>query len=129
MSTTTYGWLVLALPLLGTLVIALGYRQLEALPGRAAGWIATLAIFLAFLAAIGALISLQGHAPAHRQLVSSLWNYAVTVGIDARLSILVDPLSVYMILVVTGVSTLIHLYSISYMEEDRGDSRFFCYLN
>ena len=39
-----------------------------------------------------------------------------TVGVDAQLSILVDPLSVFMILVVTGVSTLIHLYSVSYMD-------------
>src|SRR5271167_301671 len=126
MSTTTYGWLVLAFPLLGTLVTAFGFRVL---PGRSAGWIATGAIFLAFLAALGALISLQGHSPAHRELVSSLWNYAVTVGINAQMSILVDPLSVFMILVVTGVSTMIHLYSISYMDEDRGYTRFFSYLN
>jgi len=128
MATTTYGWLVLAFPLLGTLVIALSYLR-GAIPARAAGWIATGAIFLSFLAAIGALISLQGHSPEHRQLVSSLWNYASTVGIDAQMSILVDPLSVYMILVVSGVSTLIHLYSISYLEEDSGYRRFFCYLN
>jgi len=126
MSTTTYGWLVLAFPLAGTLVTALGFRTWR---GRAAGWIATGAIFLAFLAALGALISLQGHSPQHRELVSSLWNYAVTVGIDARMSILVDPLSVYMILVVTGISTLIHLYSVSYMDKDRGFVRFFSYLN
>jgi len=129
MSTTTYGWLVLAFPLLGTLLIALGYRRLQALPARTAGWIATGAIFLAFLAAVGALISLQGHSPEHRQLVSSLWNYAYTAGINAQMSILVDPLSVFMILVVTGVSTLIHLYSISYMDEDAGFKRFFAYLN
>ncbi len=126
MSTTTYGWLVLLFPLLGTLVIGLGFRTL---PGRSTGWIATGAIFLSFLAALGALITLQGHSPEHRQLVSSLWNYASTVGVDAQLSILVDPLSVFMILVVTGVSTLIHLYSISYMEGDRGFARFFAYLN
>ncbi len=126
MTTTTYGWLVLAFPLAGTLVTALGFRTWR---GRAAGWIATGAILLAFLAAIGALISLQGHSPQHRELVSSLWNYAVTVGIDGRMSILVDPLSVYMILVVTGISTLIHLYSISYMDKDRGFVRYFSYLN
>jgi NADH-quinone oxidoreductase subunit L len=126
MSTTTYGWLVLLFPLLGMLVTALGFR---ALPGRSAGWIGTGAIFLAFLAAVGALISLQGHAPAHRQLVSSLWDYASTAGIDAQMSILLDPLSVFMILVVTGVSTLIHLYSISYMQGDRGFARYFSYLN
>jgi NADH-quinone oxidoreductase subunit L len=128
-STTAYGWLVLAFPLLGTLVLALGYRRLETLPARTAGWIGTGAIFLAFLAAVGALISLQNHAPAHRQLVSSLWNYAYTVGINAQMSILVDPLSVFMILTVTGVSAMIHLYSISYMDEDRGFTRFFAYLN
>ena len=129
MSTTTYGWLVLAFPLLGTLVLALGHRRLQSLPPRSAGWIGTGAIFLAFLAAIGALISLQNHSPEHRQLVSSLWNYAYTVGIDGQMSILVDPLSVFMILVVTGVSAMIHLYSISYMDEDRGFTRFFSYLN
>jgi NADH-quinone oxidoreductase subunit L len=126
MSATTYGWLVLLFPLLGTLAIGVGFRKL---PGRSTGWIATGAIFLSFLAAVGALISLQGHSPGHRQLVSSLWNYASTVGVDAQMSILVDPLSVFMILVVTGVSTLIHLYSISYMEGDRGFARYFSYLN
>jgi NADH-quinone oxidoreductase subunit L len=126
MTQTTYGWLVLAFPLLGTLITGLGYRKL---PGRSAGWIATGAIFLAFLAALGALIKMQGLDPSHRQAVSSLWSYASTVGVDAQMSILVDPLSVFMILVVTGVSTLIHLYSISYMTEDRGFARYFAYLN
>src|ERR1700760_3503890 len=124
--TPTYGWLVLAFPRGGTLTVAFGYRVL---PGRSAGWIGTGAIFLAFLAALGALISLQGLAPEHRQAVSALWNYASTVGVDAQLSILVDPLSVFMILIVSGVSTLIHLYSISYMTEDRGFARYFAYLN
>jgi len=129
MGATTYGWLVLAFPLAGMLVISLGYRRLQAISPLAAGWVGTAAIFLAFLAALGALISLQGLAPAHRELSSSLWNYASTVGIDAQASILVDPLSVYMILVVTGISTLIHLYSVSYMEGDRGFARYFAYLN
>jgi NADH-quinone oxidoreductase subunit L len=126
MSTTTYGWLVLLFPLLGTIVLALGFRSLS---DRAAGWIGTSAILLAFLAALGALISLEGHSASHRQLVSSLWTYASTVGIDARMSILVDPLSVFMILIVTGVSSTIHLYSIAYMDRDRGFVRFFAYLN
>src|ERR1700730_8363402 len=126
MSATTYGWLVLLFPLLGTLTIAFGYRIL---PGRSAGWIGTGAIFLAFIAALGALAEIQGLSPAHRQLTSSLWDYANTVGVDARMSILVDPLSVFMILIVSGVSTLIHLYSISYMDKDRGFNRYFAYLN
>ena len=69
------------------------------------------------------------HSPDHRQFTSSLWDYDVSVGVDAKLSILVDPLSVFMALIVSGVSTLIHLYSVSYMTSDRGDSRYFAYLN
>ncbi len=125
MSPTTFGWLVLAFPLLGSIVIGLGYRRL----GAAAGWIGTLAIALAFAAAIGALIALLGRTPTHREVTSSLWNYAVSSGVDAKLSILVDPLSLFMALVVTGVSTLIHLYSVSYMASDRGFARYFSYLN
>src|SRR5438477_1797369 len=123
-SANTYAWLVLLFPLVGMLVIALGFRQLPSLSPRAAGWIGTGAIFLAFLAAVGALIALQSHSPAQRHVASTLWDYAVTAGVDARVSILVDPLSVFMILVVTGVSTLIHLYSVSYMEGDRGYARY-----
>ncbi|HEU0317555.1 MAG TPA: NADH-quinone oxidoreductase subunit L, partial [Solirubrobacteraceae bacterium] len=52
-----------------------------------------------------------------------------TAGVDARLTILVDPLSVLMICVVSGVSTLIHLYSVAYLASDRGYVRFFAYLN
>jgi NADH-quinone oxidoreductase subunit L len=126
MSTTTFGWLVLAFPLLGTVVIGAGFKRL---PGRTAGWIGTGAIALAFVAALATLVSLQGHAAEHRQLVCTLWDYASTVGVDAQMSILVDPLSVFMILVVTGVSATIHLYSVSYMDEDRSENRFFAYLN
>jgi NADH-quinone oxidoreductase subunit L len=126
MSATTYGWLALAFPLAGTLTIGFGFREL---PGRSAGWIGTATIFLAFLAAIGALLTLQSHGASHRQVTSSLWDYASTVGIDARMSILVDPLSVFMALVVAGVSSTIHLYSVSYLDSDRGYARYFAYMN
>ena len=126
MSTTTWGWLILLFPLLGTIVISLGWRAWR---GTAAGWIASLAIALAFAAAIGALISLLGHNPSHRQLTSSIWHYDFTIGVDANLSILVDPLSVFMALIVSGVSTLIHIYSVSYLDSDRGLNRYFAYLN
>jgi NADH-quinone oxidoreductase subunit L len=129
MSATTSAWLVLAFPLAGMLVTAFSYRATSSLPPRTAGVLATVAIFFSFLAAVGTLLRLQQHVPTDRHLVSSLWSYATTVGIDARMSILVDPLSVFMILVVSGVSTLIHLYSISYMDSDRGTARFFSYLN
>ena len=126
MSLETFAWIVLLAPLAGTLVIALGHR---ALPERAHGWIGTLAIAVSFAASIGTLISLQDHGHEERQVVSVAWDYARTAGIDAQLSILIDPLSVFMICVVSGVSMLIHLYSVSYMESDRGYARFFAYLN
>jgi NADH-quinone oxidoreductase subunit L len=126
MSTTTFGWLVLACPLVGSILIGFGYARW---PGRVAGWIATFAIALSFVFAVLTLIKLLGLSPDHRQVTSSLWNYDVSAGVDAKLQILVDPLSVFMILVVSGVSTLIHLYSVSYMTLDRGYSRYFSYLN
>jgi NADH-quinone oxidoreductase subunit L len=126
MSATTFGWLILLCPLVGTVVIGLGFRRW---PGRTAGWLGTLAIALSFGLSVAAFITLLGRSPEHRQLVSSLWNYDVSAGVDAKLSILVDPLSVFMALVVSGVSTLIHLYSVAYMESDRGYPRFFAYLN
>ncbi|MGA9856693.1 MAG: NADH-quinone oxidoreductase subunit L [Solirubrobacteraceae bacterium] len=126
MSATTFGWLILLFPLLGTILIGFGFRRL---PGRSAGVLATVAIALAFASAIGATISLLGNPESQRQLVSSLWNYASTIGVDAQLSILVDPLALFMALVVSGVSMLIHIYSIAYMTSDRGYSRYFAYLN
>src|SRR3954469_693717 len=122
----TYAWLVLAFPLAGCIVTGLGFRVL---PPRAAGIIGTAAIFAAFAGAIGMLVTLQSHDVEHRQFVFVGWDYANTAGVDAKLSILVDPLSVFMALVVTGVSTLIHLYSVAYLWEDRGYARFFAYLN
>ncbi len=126
MSTTTYGWLILLFPLVGSIVIGLGFRVER---GSVAGAIGTLAILLSFASAVGALISLLGRPEGSRQVVSSLWNYASTVGVDGQMSILVDPLSILMALVVSGVSTLIHLYSIAYLKSDRGYARFFAYLN
>ncbi len=125
-SATTFGWLVLLCPLVGTTVLALGFKRW---PGRTAGWIGTSAIAASFALSIAMFVTLQSHSPEHRVFTSTLWNYVVTAGVDAKLSILVDPLSVLMALVVSGVSTLIHLYSVTYMTSDRGYSRYFAYLN
>jgi NADH-quinone oxidoreductase subunit L len=126
MSCTAWAWLVLLFPLLGSIAIALGFR---ALPARAAGAIGTGAIGLAFLCGVMALLCLLGEDPESRHHASSLWDYASAAGLEIKLGIFVDPLSIFMVLVVTGVSTLIHLYSFGYMESDRGYHRFFSYLN
>ncbi len=126
MSATAWAWLVLLLPLLGSIAIALGYRTISA---RAAGVVGTAAIGLAFACAIAVLLGLLGEEPEARHHASSLWDYASVAGLDIKLGIYVDQLSIFMILVVTGVSTLIHLYSFGYMQSDEGYHRFFSYLN
>jgi NADH-quinone oxidoreductase subunit L len=125
-SATAWAWLVLLFPLLGSLAIALGFRVL---PARVAGVVGTVAIGLAFLCGVAALIELLGESPEARHHASSLWDYASVAGLEIKLGIFVDPLSVFMVLVVTGVSTLIHLYSYGYMQSDLGYHRFFSYLN
>ena len=80
------------------------------------------------------LLALLGLGEEERQVRAVAWDYAVVAGgegqnVDAQLSLLVDPLSVFMALVVSGVSMLIHVYSVGYMSGDRGYSRFFAYLN
>jgi NADH-quinone oxidoreductase subunit L len=122
----TSAWLILLFPIAGTIVNSLGYR---ALPGKTIGWIGTAAIAAAFVAAVATFIALQDRAEDSRQVVYVAWDYAKTVGVDGKISILVDPLSVFMALVVTGVSALIHLYSVAYLDSDRGYARFFAYLN
>jgi NADH-quinone oxidoreductase subunit L len=122
----TSAWLILLFPLAGTVVIGLGYR---ALPARVVGVIGTAAIAAAFVATVATFVALQDRGEEERQVVYVAWNYANTAGVNGQLSILIDPLSVFMCLVVTGVSTLIHLYSVAYLAADRGYARFFAYLN
>ncbi|MBK5232315.1 MAG: NADH-quinone oxidoreductase subunit L [Thermoleophilia bacterium] len=126
MSAATWGWLVLLFPLLGSVLIGFTFRKI---PPKAAGAIGIGAIAAAFLCGIGALIAIQGEPSESRHVASSLWEYATIGDFKIDLGIYVDPLSVFMVLVVTGVSTLIHIYSFSYMQSDEGYHRFFSYLN
>ena len=126
MSATAWAWLVLLFPLLGSILIGLSFK---AIPAKVAGVIGTATIGLAFACGVAALISLLGDEPEARHHASSLWDYASVAGLDIKLGIYVDALSVFMVLVVTGVSTLIHLYSYGYMQSDQGYHRFFSYLN
>jgi NADH-quinone oxidoreductase subunit L len=122
----TSAWLIVLCPAIGCVVIGLGFRVL---PARVVGGLGTIAIAAAFVFAVNATLHLQDRGEEQRQVVYTAWDYAVTSGVDAKLSILVDPLSMFMALVVTGVSTLIHLYSVAYLGGDRGYARFFSYLN
>jgi len=126
MSATAWAWLVLLAPLLGSITIALGFKVL---PRKLAGAIGTASIGFAFLCGIAALLNLLDDPAEAQHHASSLWTYASAGGLDIQLGIYVDPLSLFMVLVVTGVSTLIHLYSYGYMQSDEGYHRFFSYLN
>jgi NADH-quinone oxidoreductase subunit L len=126
MDAISFGWLVLACPVAGLLIISLLWNRL---PGRLPGWIASAAILGSFISSIGMLVDLLDRPEDSRVLVDSAWTYAATADFKVQLAILVDPLSVFMCLVVSGVSFLIHVYSVAYMTGDRGFSRYFAYLN
>jgi NADH-quinone oxidoreductase subunit L len=86
-----------------------------------------------FVLACAALASLQARPEGERFLTDDLYTWIGSGSFGAEAAFLLDPLSAAMILVVTGVGTLIHVYSIGYMDddhrEDGGFQRFFCYLN
>ena len=119
-------WLVPALPAFGAVVLLLfGKRIGEPI----AGWIGASTMGLAFLGAIGAFAVLMSRHAENRHQVRTIWTWFQSGGFVVKMGFLVDPLSVTMILFVTGVGTLIHIYSIGYMHGDARFSRFFAYMN
>jgi len=119
-------WLVPALPLAGFVVlVAVGRRLGEPV----AGWLATAACGSAFLATLVVFAALVGEDPEHRRHVYDLFEWLNVGGFEVQLGFLADPLSITMALFITGIGTLIHLYSIGYMHGDPKFSKFFVYLN
>ena len=119
-------WLIPALPLAGFLILLVGGRRLGE---PAAGWIATLACAGAFVASCVVFLGLLDQDHHHRQHVVTLFEWMPAGGLNVDVGFLADPLSIAMALFVTGVGSLIHLYSIGYMHGDRDFSKFFLYLN
>ncbi len=120
-----FAWLLLVFPLLGALINLVIGRRL----GRAAGWLGAAAIGLAFVVAVGLFVGLWARPAEERSVVQLLWHW-ITIGtFKVDIALLIDPLSVTMALVVTGVSALIHVYSIGYMDHDPRYTRYFVYLN
>jgi NADH-quinone oxidoreductase subunit L len=125
-STLSLVWLVPALPLLGFLVLlAAGKRLGEPF----AGVLATLMMFGAFGASLAVFAGLMGEDEHHRQFVFHLFSWVPVGDLSVDASLLADPLSVTMILFITGVGALIHLYAVGYMHGDPEFHRFFLYLN
>jgi NADH-quinone oxidoreductase subunit L len=125
-SVKTFAWLTLLLPLAGAIVNGLGFRVLR---GRMPGYVGTAVLLGSFVCALLMLFALQDLPEEERHVRAVAWDYMAVGDFDGQLALLVDPLSVFMTVTITGVSTLIHLYSISYLSGDRGYARYFAYLN
>ena len=119
-------WLIPALPLAGFLILLVAGRRIG---DPYAGWLATLMVAGSFAATVVVFAGLLGEDAHDRQFTQTLFTWLPVGGLEVDLGFLVDPLSITMALFVTGVSALIHLYSIGYMHGDDGYPRFFVYLN
>src|SRR5713226_5875082 len=120
-------WLLLALPLLGFAVNGIGGPRLSK---AAVSLVGPGVIFAAFIVALLAFARLQGSAPACGSYCDSVYyTWATAGGLTVKFGLLIDPLTAIMLLVVTGVGFLIHVYSVGYMAEDPNFSRFFTYMN
>ncbi len=137
-------WLIPALPLLGFLIngiLGLGKRSRTGgtLARPFVYWVACGAVFLSFLASTVAVVELMSLEPESRVVEQTVFDWipsnlvqtatGATALFDIPWGLQLDPLSGVMILFVTGIGFLIHVYSIGYMWDDDGFYRFFCYLN
>jgi NADH-quinone oxidoreductase subunit L len=119
-------WLIPALPLIGfALLMAFGRRLGDPL----AGWFATAVVGGSFAASAAAFSTLEGLPAEERTLQVTLFEWIPAGGFSVDFGLIADPLSITMALFITGIATLIHLYSIGYMKGDPNYAKFFVYLN
>jgi NADH-quinone oxidoreductase subunit L len=131
MNTTAvavYGSLILLVPLAGAAINALAGPRL---PRRLVNLVGTGSILLAFVIACLMLGQVVGAPDGAKSATVHLWRWIDlgTGGLNVGVDLTLDPLSALMIMVITGVGFLIHVYSVGYMAEDRGIARFFSYMN
>src|SRR5579883_3004163 len=117
---------VLLLPLLGFIVLGLTGRIMSRGAVLTVAW---LACGLAFVFALGNFFSMLGNPVAARVSDQTVYTWVLSGSFQLNFGLLYDPLSATMLLIVTGVGLLIHIYSAGYMEDDPGFWRFFCYMN
>ncbi|MCH8613832.1 NADH-quinone oxidoreductase subunit L [Arsenicicoccus dermatophilus] len=121
----SWGWLLVALPLLGAAVLLLGGRLTNAWGPYLATGLSAASCLLGCLV----LVQMLGASPEHRSMNLDLWHWIPAGPFDLRAGMLIDPLSIAFVLLVTFVGTLIHVYSLGYMAHDPDKRRFFAYLN
>jgi NADH-quinone oxidoreductase subunit L len=119
-------WVIPVLPAFGAAVLLLFGKRIGE---PRAGWFATTMMALTFVAAVITFFALWSLHPEERENISHGFTWIEAAGFKVDFRFLVDPLSTTMILFITGVGTLIHLYSIGYMHGDPRFSRFFAYMN
>jgi NADH-quinone oxidoreductase subunit L len=119
-------WLIILLPLVGFAVQVLFGKRLG---DPLAGVVATLFIAASFAVSIGVYLDLLTVNAPVRSFSQDLWTWIPVDQLQVHANLYVDPLSMTMVLFVTGVSMLIHLYSIGYMKGDPDYPKFFLYMN
>jgi NADH-quinone oxidoreductase subunit L len=121
----TGSWVCLVAPLLGFLAILLAGTRITR---RQAGVISTASVFVGFAGAVVALVDAWGRDAEERVELTTAWTWLKAGEFEVGLELLVDPLSLVMMLVVTGVGGLIVLYSNGYMAGDDEERRYFAYM-
>jgi NADH-quinone oxidoreductase subunit L len=121
-----FAWLIPAFPIAGFILLVLFGKRLGE---PFAGWLATLACFGSFASTVAVFVAMLGLEGDERFRIVQIYEW-ITVGeFSVDVGLLVDPLSITMCLFITGVGTLIHLYSVGYMHGDGNFFKFFTYLN
>jgi NADH-quinone oxidoreductase subunit L len=118
-------WLVIALPLLGAVILLLGGRRTD----KWGHLLGTALPVGSFLLSLVLFFSLLGRDESERQVGQHLYDWIEVGGLHVGMDLLYDPLSALFLLLITGVGSLIHVYSIGYMAHDPRRRRFFGYLN
>ena len=118
-------WICLLAPLAGCVLILLGGTRI---PRRAAGVIGTLSVFVGFAGAIVTFVDMVSKDEAERSEITTAWTWLQAGDFSVGLQLLVDPLSAFMMLIVSGVGGLIVWYSIGYMDGDDEERRYFAYM-
>jgi NADH-quinone oxidoreductase subunit L len=118
-------WLCLLAPLAGALAITLAGTRISR---RSAGWVSTLSVFVGFAGAVASFLATLARDAADREEVSTAWTWLAAGDFRVGLQILVDPVSLTMMLIVTGVGGLIVWYSMGYMAGEDEERRYFAYM-
>ena len=119
------GWLLIALPLAGALVLLVGGRRTD----RIGHLVGTAMPAASFVLGVVLFIAMLGRDAEDRALGQHLFAWVPAGSLQVDAGLLIDQLSMCFVLLITGVGTLIHVYSIAYMEHDLDRRRFFGYLN